>query len=221
MKLCDCSALDLVKLICDRQVSAVEVLDDCLQRIESVDGRPGTLEPGGITPQDTHKVHAFITKTPEIARAQAEEVDRKLAVGEDPGLLAGVPFTVKDIFCVKDTLSTAASRILANFISPYTATPVERMLKAGSVMLGKVNLDEFTFGSSNESSAFKPSPRNPWDMNRVPGGSSGGSAAAVAAGEGVLSLGTDTAGSIRQPAAFCGVVGLKLTFLPDSIGLER
>ena len=129
-------------------------------------------------------MHAFITLTAERARAQAAEVDRKLAAGEDPGPLAGVPFTVKDIFCVEGTPSTAASRILANFTAPYTATPVERMEAAGAVMLGKVNLDEFTYGSSNESSAFQPSPRNPWDTGRVPGGSSGGSAAAVAAGEG-------------------------------------
>jgi aspartyl-tRNA(Asn)/glutamyl-tRNA(Gln) amidotransferase subunit A len=123
-----------------------------------------------------------------------------------------VPFTVKDIFCVQGTPSTAGSRILANFVAPYTATPAARLEAAGGVMLGKVNLDEFTYGSSNESSAFQPSPRNPWDLSRVPGGSSGGSSAAVAAGEGVLSLGTDTAGSIRQPAAFCGVVGLKPTY---------
>jgi aspartyl-tRNA(Asn)/glutamyl-tRNA(Gln) amidotransferase subunit A len=157
-------------------------------------------------------VHAFITPTPDRARAQAEEVDRKIAAGEEPGPLAGVPFTVKDIFCVQGTPSTAGSRILGNFVAPYTATPVSRLEAAGGLMLGKVNLDEFTYGSSNESSAFQPTPRNPWNLERVPGGSSGGSAAAVAAGEGVLSLGTDTAGSIRQPAAFCGVVGMKPTY---------
>jgi aspartyl-tRNA(Asn)/glutamyl-tRNA(Gln) amidotransferase subunit A len=135
-----------------------------------------------------------------------------LAAGEDPGVLAGVPFTVKDIFCVQDTLTTAASKILANFTAPYTATPVQRMQDAGAILLGKVNLDEFTYGSSNESSAYQPSPRNPWNTDRVPGGSSGGSAASVAAGEAPLSLGTDTAGSIRQPAAFCGVVGVKPTY---------
>ncbi len=177
-----------------------------------MDGRPGTLAPGALTDEDAHKVHAFITLTSERARTQAREVDRKLAGGEDPGPLAGIPFSVKDIFCVHGTPSTAASRILANFSAPYTATPVERMEAAGAVMLGKVNLDEFTYGSSNESSAFQPSPRNPWDPARVPGGSSGGSAASVAAGEAVLSLGTDTAGSIRQPAAFCGVVGVKPTY---------
>ncbi|MFQ5617317.1 MAG: amidase, partial [Anaerolineales bacterium] len=153
-----------------------------------------------------------ITLTPERARAQARAVDAKIAAGEDPGPLAGIPFTVKDIFCIEGVPSTAGSRILANFIAPYTATPVARMEAAGGVMLGKVNLDEFTFGSSNESSAFQPGPRNPWDPARAPGGSSGGSAAAVAAGEGALSIGTDTAGSVRQPASFCGVVGLKPTY---------
>ncbi|MBE0697797.1 MAG: Asp-tRNA(Asn)/Glu-tRNA(Gln) amidotransferase subunit GatA, partial [Anaerolineaceae bacterium] len=146
------------------------------------------------------------------ARTQASAVDKKFAAGEDPGPLGGIPFSVKDIFCARGTFSTAASRILANFRAPYTATSVERVLAAGGVMVGKVNLDEFTFGSSNESSAFQPSPRNPWNPDRVPGGSSGGSVTSVAAGEAVLSLGTDTAGSIRQPAAFCGVVGVKPTY---------
>jgi aspartyl-tRNA(Asn)/glutamyl-tRNA(Gln) amidotransferase subunit A len=212
MNLTDLSALELSHLIHQRQVSANEALDAALARIEAVDGRPGSLDTGELTPADRQKVHAFITLTAERARAQALEVDRRLSAGEDPGPLAGVPFTVKDIFCVSGAPSTAASRILANFIAPYTATPVERMEAAGAIMLGKVNLDEFTYGSSNESSAFQPCPRNPWDLNRVVGGSSGGSAASVAALEAPLSLGTDTAGSIRQPAAFCGVVGLKPTY---------
>ncbi len=212
MQLCDLPAHELASLLRQRKVSAVEVLESALERIGQVDGRPGALDSGALSAEDAQKVHAFITLTDERALAQAREVDRKLAAGEDAGPLAGVPFTVKDIFCVRGTPSTAASRILANFTAPYTATPVERMEAAGAVMLGKVNLDEFTYGSSNESSAFQPSPRNPWDPSRVPGGSSGGSAASVAAGEGVLSLGTDTAGSIRQPAAFCGVVGVKPTY---------
>jgi aspartyl-tRNA(Asn)/glutamyl-tRNA(Gln) amidotransferase subunit A len=212
MQLCDLSVSEMSILLRKREVSALEVLESTLSRIEAVDGRPGTLEPGPITPVDRETIHAFITLTAERARRQATEEDRKLAAGEDAGPLAGIPFTVKDIFCVEGTPSTAASRILANFTAPYTATPVARMEKAGAVMLGKVNLDEFTYGSSNESSAFQPSPRNPWDTQRVPGGSSGGSAAAVAAGEGALSLGTDTAGSIRQPASFCGVVGMKPTY---------
>lgn len=213
MELCDRTALELTQLIRKKEVSAVEILESSLKRIGEVDGRPGSLNGAAeMTDEDKHKVHAFITRTDEIARKQAEEIDRKLSQGEDPGPLAGVPFTVKDIFCVKDTYSTAASKILANFKAPYSATPVKRMLNAGAVMVGKVNLDEFTYGSSNESSAFQPSPRNPWKTDRVPGGSSGGSAASVAAGEVPLSLGTDTAGSIRQPAAFCGVVGVKPTY---------
>ena len=212
MELCDLSAHELADLIRKRKVSAVEALESALKRIELVEGRSGALDAGEITPEDEKKVHAFINQTEEIARAQAEAVDQKIAQGEIPGPLAGVPWTAKDIFNVKGTLSTAGSKILSNYTAPYTATPVERMEKAGAVMLGKVNLDEFTHGSSSESSAFQPAPRNPWDPSKVPGGSSGGSTAAVAAGMGHLSLGTDTGGSIRQPAAFCGVVGLKPTY---------
>jgi aspartyl-tRNA(Asn)/glutamyl-tRNA(Gln) amidotransferase subunit A len=212
MNLSDLSAYQIADLIRTRSLLAEEVLDAVLERIADVDGRPGSLDSDDPQPEDSKRVHAFITVTSDRARAQAQEVDKKVKAGEDPGPLAGVPFTVKDIFCVKDTPSTAASRILANFVSPYTATPVARMEAAGGIMIGKVNLDEFTHGSSNESTAFKPFPRNPWDLSRVPGGSSGASAASVAAGEGVLSIGTDTAGSIRQPAAFCGVVGVKPTY---------
>ncbi len=212
MELCDYSAFDLSQLIRQGQASAVEAVESALKRIAAVDGRPGSLQAEPQTDQDSKTIHAFITLTAEKARAQAQQIDVQIKAGKNPGPLAGVPFTVKDIFCVKDTPSTAGSRILANFIAPYTATPVERMLNAGAVMLGKVNLDEFTYGSSNESSAFQPSPRNPWNTDRVPGGSSGGSAVSVAAGEASLSLGTDTAGSVRQPAAFCGVVGLKPTY---------
>ena len=212
MELYGLPAYQIASMIRRKEVSAVEVLESALLRIAQVDGRPGSLEAGEISEEDQRKVHAFITLTAERARQQAQQVDRNLAEGEDPGLLAGVPVTVKDIFCVKGTPSTAASRILSNFVAPYTATPVQRMEAAGAVVLGKVNLDEFTYGSSNESSAFQPCPRNPWDTSRVPGGSSGGSAAAVAVGECALSLGTDTAGSIRQPAAFCGVVGVKPTY---------
>jgi aspartyl-tRNA(Asn)/glutamyl-tRNA(Gln) amidotransferase subunit A len=212
MELTDLPAHTIAYLVRRREISAVNVLEAALNRISKVDGRPGSLDSDGAIPEDRDKVHAFITLTSERARSQAEEVDRKISQGENPGPLAGVPFTVKDIFCVQGTPSTAASRILGNFVAPYTATPVSRLEAAGGLMLGKVNLDEFTYGSSNESSAYKPTPRNPWNLERVPGGSSGGSAAAVAAGEGVLSLGTDTAGSIRQPAAFCGVVGMKPTY---------
>ncbi len=208
-ELCDLPAHELTQRIRKGELSASDALDSALARVRAVDGDPGKLD--GVR-TDGDKVHAFISLTEERARAQAKRVDEKIAAGEDPGPLAGVPFTVKDIFTVKDVLSTAGSRILSNFVSPYTATPVERLEAAGGVMLGKVNLDEFTYGSSNESSAYQPATRNPWDLSRVPGGSSGGSAAAVAAGEGALSLGTDTAGSVRQPAAFCGVVGVKPTY---------
>ncbi len=203
-------AREIARMVRRGERSARQVTEAVLEHIARVDGAPGQL--GGDPQAEPDKVHAFITLTAERALAQADAVDAKIAAGEDPGPLAGVPFTVKDIFTVEGTPSTAASRMLANFIAPYTATPVERLEAAGAIMLGKVNLDEYTFGSSSESSAFQPSPRNPRNLNRVPGGSSGGSAAAVAAGEGALSLGTDTAGSIRQPAAFCGVVGVKPTY---------
>ena len=212
MEPCELNALELTELLRKKELSALEIVNSCLERIAMVDGRPGTIDSGELTAEDRRRVHAFISLTAEKARKQAEDLDRRIQQGEQPGKLAGVPFTVKDIFCVKDTFSTAASKILANFRSPYTATAVQRMQEAGAILLGKVNLDEFTYGSSNESSAFQPSPRNPWKTDRVPGGSSGGSTASVAAGEAPLSLGTDTAGSIRQPAAFCGVVGVKPTY---------
>lgn len=212
MELFELSAHQIVEMIRRREISATEILESTLQRVAQVDGSPGSSEQKDPTDQQPNHVHAFITLTAERARKQAKLIDNAVARGEDIGLLAGVPFTIKDIFCVKETPTTAASRILANFISPYSATPAERLEAAGGVLLGKVNLDEFTHGSSNESSAFKPFPRNPWNTQRVTGGSSGGSAASVAAREAVLSLGTDTAGSIRQPAAFCGVVGMKPTY---------
>jgi len=212
MSILDKSAFSIAESIKAGELSAVEVLDAALDRIAAVDGRPGSLGVGELSQEDKTKVHAFITLTEERAREQAEFIDSRVRAGEPVGPLAGVPITIKDIYCVKDTPSTAASRILANFTAPYTATAVKRLEAAGALTLGKVNLDEFTYGSSTESSAFQPSTRNPWDMERVPGGSSGGSTASVAAGEALLSLGTDTAGSIRQPAAFCGVVGLKPTY---------
>jgi aspartyl-tRNA(Asn)/glutamyl-tRNA(Gln) amidotransferase subunit A len=212
MALMDLTAFEVAQKVQNRETSAVAALEAALERIATVDGRPGALDDEGMTEEDKSKVHAFITLTAERAHQQAEAVDKKLREGEDVGPLAGVPITIKDIFCVRGTPSTAASRMLANFTAPYTATPVERLESAGAVILGKVNLDEYTYGSSTESSAFQPSTRNPWDTDRVPGGSSGGSTASVAAGEALLSLGTDTAGSIRQPAAFCGVVGMKPTY---------
>lgn len=212
MELSDLSAMEITGLVKSKKASAVEVLQSCLERIGQVDGRPGSLSSTGQLDADRANVHAFITRTDDQALAAARQVDMAVAKGEEVGLLAGVPYTVKDIFCTQGVQTTAASRILEGFIPPYTATCVSRMAAAGALMLGKVNLDEFTYGSSTESTAYKPATRNPWDTSCVPGGSSGGSTAAVAAGEGALSLGTDTAGSIRQPAAFCGVVGLKPTY---------
>ncbi len=212
MSILDYSAQTIADKVKRGELSAVEVLDAAMERIRAVDGRPGTLDTPQLTEEDKRKVHAFITLTEDRAYQQAQAVDARVKAGEQVGPLAGVPITVKDIFCVKGTPSTAASRILSNFVAPYTATPVVRLESADAITLGKVNLDEFTYGSSTESSAFQPATRNPWNTERVPGGSSGGSAASVAAGEALLSLGTDTGGSIRQPAAFCGVVGLKPTY---------
>lgn len=212
MQLCDRSAHELLALLNKKEVSAQDVVQSNLDRIAAVDGRQGSLDAGGESEQDRKQVHAFISITADLALQQAKQIDEKRVNGEKLGTLAGLPFSAKDVYCVKDTYTTAASKILANFKAPYTATTVERLQNQDAILLGKVNLDEFTYGSSNESTAFQPCPRNPWDTSRVPGGSSGGSTASVAAGEVPLSLGTDTAGSIRQPAAFCGVVGVKPTY---------
>jgi aspartyl-tRNA(Asn)/glutamyl-tRNA(Gln) amidotransferase subunit A len=166
-----------------------------LSRIEDLDGRIG----------------AYLTVLRDDALAAARAADQRYRDGAPLGPLDGVPLALKDVLCTRGVPTTCGSRILAGFVPPYDATVVARLKAGGAVVLGKTNMDEFAMGSSTEYSAFKPT-RNPWDLGRVPGGSSGGSAAAVAAGLAAASLGTDTGGSIRQPAAFCGVVGLKPTY---------
>ena len=157
------------------------------------------------------KTNAYLTFSPERALTAAREVDRKIAAGEDPGPLAGVPVAVKDVILTRGVRTTCGSRLLTRYIPPYDSTAITRLERAGGVILGKTNCDEFAMGSSNENSAFGPV-RNPVATDRVPGGSSGGSAAAVAQGTAVLALGSDTGGSIRQPASFCGVTGVTPTY---------
>lgn len=178
-----------------KERSAEEIAREYLERLTQ-------LEP---------QLKSFITITEELALQQARAVDARIRVGEAIGPLAGIPLAVKDNLCTQGIRTTCASRMLEGFIPPYESTVTARLAAAGMVTVGKTNLDEFAMGSSTENSAFQRT-ANPWDLTRVPGGSSGGSAAAVAADQAVVALGSDTGGSIRQPAAFCGVVGLKPTY---------
>ena len=189
------SASEIADLVTNREISAVEVLERYLNQIE----------------EHEEDVHAFNLVTINEARAAAKETDKLIVQGEKLGPLAGVPVAIKDNLCTKGIPTTASSKILEGWKPPYDATVVKKLKEAGATIVGKTNLDEFAMGSSTENSAFGPT-RNPHDLSCVPGGSSGGSAAAVAAGFAPIAIGSDTGGSIRQPAALCGVVGVKPTY---------
>ena len=189
------TALELGRRIRKGEISAVEAAQAALTQIDEKEAL----------------LHAYIRVDRESALRQAEKVQKKIMAGELIGPLAGVPMAVKDNICVEGMQTTCASKILENYVPPYTATAVKKLQDAGAVILGKTNMDEFAMGSTTETSAYGIT-KNPWKTDHVPGGSSGGSCAAVAAGECFYALGSDTGGSIRQPSSFCGVTGLKPTY---------
>jgi aspartyl-tRNA(Asn)/glutamyl-tRNA(Gln) amidotransferase subunit A len=195
MSLCDLSAVELLGLLDARKTNSVEVTRAFLDRIERHD----------------KQVQAFLRVDPQAALDRAAEIDRRRELGQRLGRLGGLPVAIKDLLCTHDEPTTCASRMLENFRPPYDATVIARLKAADAVLIGKTNMDEFAMGGSNENSAFQVT-HNPWDLARIPGGSSGGAAAAVAASMAPLSVGTDTGGSIRQPAGLCGVSGLKPTY---------
>ena len=190
----DKTIVELKGLLAKKEISAVELATFYLERIKKYDG----------------EILSYLRTTEDYALEMARQADEKIARGEDAPLL-GIPFGMKDILCTKRIETTCASKILSGFMPPYNATVIQKLNEAGYVHLGRLNMDEFAMGSSTENSAFQTT-KNPWDLERIPGGSSGGSAAAVAAGLCAVALGTDTGGSIRQPASLCGVVGMKPTY---------
>jgi aspartyl-tRNA(Asn)/glutamyl-tRNA(Gln) amidotransferase subunit A len=194
LKIYEMSISQLRELLKKREISCCEVTESFIDRINTIDS----------------KINAFLLPTYDLAIKQANDADKRIKNGEDSPLL-GIPIGLKDLICTKGVKTTAGSLILKNFIPPYNATVVEKMFRAGAVLIGKLNLDEFGMGSSGENSAYKPT-FNPWDTSRTPGGTSSGPAAAVASGECPGALGSDTGGSIREPASFCGVVGVKPTY---------
>ena len=195
MGILDLTALELGRKIKAKEISAVEAVQAVLEQTKKA-------EP---------TVHAYVSYDEESALKRAEEVQKKIDDGTLTGPLAGVPVAVKDNICTKGYKTTCSSRILENFVPTYAAQAVENLIAAGVVIIGKTNMDEFAMGSTTETSAFGPT-KNPWNQEHVPGGSSGGSAAAVAAGECFMALGSDTGGSIRQPSSFCGITGMKPTY---------